>query len=53
MMDLGNLIFATGVNGTGSTLSTGNVGIGSTSPTQKLDVAGIVNAWVLLIEIHR
>jgi hypothetical protein len=32
-MSLGNLIFATGVDGTGTTLSSGNVGIGIASPT--------------------
>ena len=33
-LNIGNLIFATGLDGTGTTLSTGNVGIGTTSPGQ-------------------
>ncbi len=39
-LDLGNLIYATGLNGSGTTLSTGNVGIGTTSPFDTLSVAG-------------
>ena len=38
-MSIGNLIFATGVDGTGTTLSTGNVGIGTTAPGAKLHVS--------------
>ncbi len=38
-LNIGNLIFATGL-GSGSTLSTGNVGIGTSTPGQKLDVVG-------------
>jgi hypothetical protein len=37
-MSIGNLIFATGVDGTGTTLSSGNVGIGSNAPGAKLQV---------------
>jgi trimeric autotransporter adhesin len=37
-MSLGNIIYATGVNGTGTTVSTANVGIGTTSPAYKLDL---------------
>ncbi len=36
-LDIGNLIFATGL-GSGSTMSTGSVGIGNTSPGAKLDI---------------
>jgi hypothetical protein len=36
-LDIGNLIFATGL-ASGSTMSTGNVGIGTTSPGAPLDV---------------
>ena len=36
-LDIGNLIFATGLS-SGSTMSTGSVGIGNTSPGAKLDV---------------
>ncbi len=41
-MNLGNLIFATGVDGEGSTLSSGNVGIGVKNPSAKLEVNGQV-----------
>jgi hypothetical protein len=41
-LSIGNLIFGTGINGTGTTLSTGNVGIGIASPAAKLEVAGQV-----------
>src|SRR3990167_9719282 len=37
-MSIGNLIFATGINGTGTTLSTGSIGIGQTIPGAKLEV---------------
>jgi|GEM_PF-3728784 len=37
-LNIGNLIFATGLDGSGTTLSTGKVGIGTTSPSQKLTV---------------
>jgi len=38
MLDIGNLIYATGIDGTGTTLSTGKVGIGTASPLSKLSV---------------
>ena len=37
-MSIGNLIYATGVDGTGTTVSSGNVGIGDASPDGKLEV---------------
>jgi hypothetical protein len=37
-LNIGNLIFGTGLDGTGTTLASGNVGIGTTSPSAKLDV---------------
>ncbi|QSH39715.1 tail fiber domain-containing protein [Candidatus Kaiserbacteria bacterium] len=37
---IGNLIYGTGLDGTQSTLSSGNVGIGTSSPASKLDVWG-------------
>ena len=39
MLDIGNLIYATGLDGSGTTLSSGNVGIGVTSPSYKLDLS--------------
>jgi hypothetical protein len=39
-LSIGNLIFGTGVDGTGGTLSTGNVGIGTNAPSEKIDVVG-------------
>ena len=38
-LSIGNLIFGTGVDGTGTTLSTGNIGIGIAVPLYRLDVA--------------
>ena len=37
---IGNLIYGTGIDGTGTTPSSGNVGIGVASPTAKLHVVG-------------
>ena len=42
-LDIGNLIYATGL-GSGNTLSTGKVGIGTSSPNFKLALAGTANA---------
>ncbi len=39
-LNIGNLIYGTGLDGSGTTLSTGNIGIGTTTPAQKLDVVG-------------
>lgn len=50
MLNIGNLIYANNIDGTGGTLSTGNVGIGTSTPGYKLDVEGDVNigaAYVL------
>ncbi len=41
-LDIGNLIFGTGINGEGTTLSTGSVGIGTSTPWRTLDVNGTV-----------
>jgi hypothetical protein len=43
-LNIGNLIFATGMSGTGTTVSTGSVGIGIVAPTYKLDVRGTAAA---------
>lgn len=39
-MSIGNIIFATGLDGTGTTPATGNVGIKTATPDYALDVAG-------------
>ena len=39
-LNIGNIIYGTGVDGSDSTLSTGSVGIGTTTPASKLDVWG-------------
>jgi hypothetical protein len=39
-LNIGNLIFGTGVDGTGGTISSGNIGIGRKSPGYRLDVMG-------------
>lgn len=42
-LDIGNLIYATGMGSIGTTVSTGKVGIGSTTPWRTLDVNGTVS----------
>jgi len=37
-LDIGNLIYGTGINGTGTTISTGNIGIGTSTPASILSV---------------
>ncbi|OGZ05555.1 MAG: hypothetical protein A2845_04190, partial [Candidatus Lloydbacteria bacterium RIFCSPHIGHO2_01_FULL_49_22] len=45
-LNIGNLLFGTGLDGVGTTLSSGNIGIGTTSPYAKLSVVGqIVGAF--------
>jgi LysM repeat protein len=39
-LDIGSLIFGTGINGQGMTVSTGNIGIGITNPSSRLTVQG-------------
>lgn len=39
-LSIGNLIFGTGLDGTGTTISSGRIGIGVTAPVTKLDVSG-------------
>lgn len=43
-LSIQNIIFGTDNVGSGSTISTGSIGIGVRSPAYKLDVAGVVNA---------
>lgn len=39
-LNIGNLLFGTNIDGLGTTLSSGNIGIGTMNPTEKLTVAG-------------
>jgi hypothetical protein len=41
-LNIGNLIFGTGINGEGTNLSTGSIGIGTTTPWRTLSVTGTV-----------
>ncbi len=43
-LSIGNLIFGTGIDGTGTTVSTGNIGIGIAAPTGKLEVAQTITS---------
>ena len=39
-LNIGNIIYGVDIDGIGSTLSTGNIGIGTQTPTHKLDING-------------
>ena len=39
-LNIGNIIYGTGIDGSANIVSTGNIGIGTQIPTQKLDVNG-------------
>jgi hypothetical protein len=39
-LNIGNIIYGTTINGSGSTISSGNIGIGTKTPSEKLDVNG-------------
>jgi hypothetical protein len=41
-LNIGNILFGTGITGTGSTISSGLIGIGTTSPTTALQVNGVI-----------
>ncbi|HEX5863664.1 MAG TPA: immunoglobulin-like domain-containing protein [Casimicrobiaceae bacterium] len=41
-LNIGNLVFGTGLDGSGTSLSSGSIGIGTTSPWKKLSVTGTV-----------
>lgn len=43
-LNIGNLIFGTGIDGTGTTVSSGNIGIGTSTPGSRLTVAGNIYA---------
>ncbi len=42
-LDIGNLIYGTGINGSGTGVSTGNIGIGTTTPGSLLSLNNIAN----------
>ena len=48
-LNIGNIIFGTDIDGFGSTLSTGNIGIGLTNPGAKLEVKGSADATQFII----
>ncbi|MEY2665093.1 MAG: hypothetical protein RLZZ480_198, partial [Candidatus Parcubacteria bacterium] len=37
-LNIGNLLFGTGLDGTGTTLASGNIGIGTSTPNQRLSI---------------
>ncbi|MCH2023750.1 MAG: tail fiber domain-containing protein [Saprospiraceae bacterium] len=41
-LNIGNLIFGTNLDGRNSTISSGNIGIGTKTPSAKLDVVGVL-----------
>lgn len=43
-MTIGNLIFGTGLTSTGATVSTGSIGIGSSTPSARLAVKGVAGS---------
>lgn len=51
-LNIGNLIFGTGIDGTVKTLSSGNIGIGTISPSGKLDVLGADNSVAITARIN-
>lgn len=52
-LNIGNIIYGTNIDGTGTTDSTGNIGIGVSSPAEKLDVGGNVKVGgTLLLNVY-
>jgi hypothetical protein len=51
-LSIGNLIFASGGFGTGTTVGTGNVGIGITNPTAKLHINGVAGTIAFEVNSH-
>ena len=51
-LNIGNLIYGTGVDGTGSTVSSGNVGIGTASPNAKLAVHANTTTYSDAISVY-
>lgn len=49
-LNIGNLIFGTGLDGTGSTLSSGNIGIGTSTPLAKLTITNTGSSRSFLVE---
>jgi len=43
-LDIGNLLYGTGINGALSSVSTGNIGIGTTTPSSRLTIWGADSA---------
>ncbi len=49
-LNIGNIIYGTGITGTGSTVSSGNIGIGTTTPGTKLYVANTSGSSYLTLD---
>ncbi len=49
-LNIGNFIFGTDINGTGTTLSTGNIGISTSTPSQTLTVDGDIFATGIIYD---
>lgn len=49
-LTLGNLLFGTGLDGAGTVVSTGNIGVGIITPFQKLSVLGAIGAYEALTD---
>ena len=47
-LNIGNLIYGTALDGTGATVSTGNIGIGTSSPSAKFTVGATLGSQLLV-----